>query len=470
MKLQLNTSLERSLKKRHLSLIALGSTIGVGLFLGSASAIKTAGPSVLLAYLISGLAVYFVMRALAEMAIHQPVAGSFTYYAHKYLGPLAGYVTGWNYYLYWLVMCIAEITAVAVYMQFWFPDSPHWMWALLSVAVMTIANLLVVKTYGEIEFWFALIKIVAISCLIIGGLSIILFGIGNQGMATGFSNLWIHDGFFAKGAIGLIFSFPIVLYSYAGLETLGLTAGEAEDPKTAIAKASRSVVWRILIFYIGALLVILSIYPWNGMNEQSSPFVTTFEQLGIKTAAGIINFVVITAALSSCNGGIFSTARTLYSLAHQGQAPRTFINTSSNGIPQKAVLISASIMLIGVFLNYLVPEQLFIWMTSLAAFGAIWTWLTILVAQLKFRAQLKINKQALDTFLMPLWPYTSYLTIGFFIFILCVMSRFENTRIALYVGPIWILFLTVTYFISKRFLVKPDLSDLMLSQTDKHKI
>ncbi|CAG9613091.1 putative transport protein YifK [Bacillus rhizoplanae] len=439
-------TLNRGLKQRHITLMSLGSAIGVGLFLGSASAIKLAGPSILFGYIIAGLAIFFIMRALGEMAIEQPVAGSFSKYAHDYLGPLAGYITGWNYWFLWVVTCMAEITAAGIYMEYWFPDIPRWIWALIALVLMSALNFLSVKVYGELEFWFALVKIVTIICMIVIGTGIILFGFGNGGVATGISNLWSHGGWFPNGFSGLLLSLQMVLFAYLGVELIGVTAGEAENPKKTLSKAIDNVFWRILIFYVGALFVMMAIYPWNEFGEKGSPFVLTFEQIGIAKAAGIINFVVLTAALSSCNGGLFSTGRMLFTLAQQKQAPEKFGHLNKNGIPSKGILATAFVLLIGVVLNYLVPAKVFTWLTSISTFGAIWTWGVILVAQLRFRKGLSQEAQNKLTYKLPLYPLSSYITLAFLVLVLGVMAYSTDTRIALIVGPIWIIALVAVYY------------------------
>ncbi|ENQ3079071.1 amino acid permease [Bacillus cereus] len=439
-------NLNRGLKQRHITLMSLGSAIGVGLFLGSASAIKLAGPSILFGYIIAGLAIFFIMRALGEMAIEQPVAGSFSKYAHDYLGPLAGYITGWNYWFLWVVTCMAEITAAGIYMEYWFPGTPRWVWALIALVLMSALNFLSVKVYGELEFWFALIKIVTIICMIIIGTGIILFGFGNGGVATGISNLWSHGGWFPNGFSGLLLSLQMVLFAYLGVELIGVTAGEAENPKKTLSKAIDNVFWRILIFYVGALFVMMAIYPWNEIGEKGSPFVLTFEQIGIAKAAGIINFVVLTAALSSCNGGLFSTGRMLFTLAQQKQAPEKFGQLNKNGIPSKGILATAFVLLIGVALNYIVPAKVFTWLTSISTFGAIWTWGVILVAQLRFRKGLSQEAQGKLAYKLPLYPLSSYVTLAFLVLVLGIMAYSADTRIALIVGPIWLIALVVVYY------------------------
>lgn len=440
-------TLNRGLKQRHITLMSLGSAIGVGLFLGSASAIKLAGPSILLAYMIAGLVIFFIMRALGEMAIEQPVAGSFSKYAHDYLGPLAGYITGWNYWFLWVVTCMAEITAAGIYMEFWFPDTPRWIWALLALILMSAFNFLSVKVFGELEFWFALIKIVTIICMIVVGLGIILFGFGNGGVATGISNLWSHGGWLPNGWSGLLLSLQMVLFAYLGVELIGVTAGEAQNPKKTLAKAIDNVFWRILIFYVGALFVMMAIYPWNEIGDKGSPFVLTFQQIGIAKAAGLINFVVLTAALSSCNGGLFSTGRMLFTLAQQKKAPAQFAHLNKNNIPSKGILATSFVLLIGVILNYLVPAKVFTWLTSISTFGAIWTWGIILVTQIRFRKGLSAQHVQGLSYKMPLYPLSSYLSLGFLVLVLGIMAYSEDTRIALIVGPIWLITLVVMYYI-----------------------
>jgi AAT family amino acid transporter len=274
----------------------------------------------------------------------------------------------------------------------------------------------------------------------------IVFGVGNHGVATGISNLWIHGGFFPNGGHGVLMALQMVMFAYLGVEMIGLTAGEATNPKKSIPDAINSVFWRILIFYVGALFVILSIYPWNELGTHGSPFVMTFERLGIKSAAGIINFVVLTAALSSCNGGIYSTGRMLYNLAEQGQAPRLFAVTSTGGVPRRAVQLSIIALLFGVLLNYLVPAKVFVWVTSIATFGAIWTWTVVLVTQVKFRRSLSETERERLTFRMPFYPYGSWFALAFLALVIGLMAYFPDTRVALIIGPLWLVLLTALFY------------------------
>jgi amino acid transporter, AAT family len=438
--------LHRGLEQRHITLMSLGAAIGVGLFLGSASAIKLAGPGILLAYIVGGIVMFFIMRALGEMAIQNPVAGSFSRYAREYMGPVFGYLTGWNYWFLWVITCMAEITAVGIYMEYWIPGVPRWIWALAALVLMSIINLIAVKAYGELEFWFALIKIVTIVAMIVVGLGMILFGFGNGGIAVGISNLWQHGGFFPFGIKGVLMSLQMVMFAYLGIEMIGVTAGEVQNPKKTLSKAIDTVFWRILIFYVGALFVIMSIYPWNELGQKGSPFVLTFDKIGIPSAAGIINFVVLTAALSSCNSGIFSTGRMLFNLSQQGEAPAVFGKLTKSGVPGPAIIASALALLVGVVLNYVVPEKVFTWVTSIATFGAIWTWAVILLSQLRYRKRLSQEEQRRLVYKMPWAPLSSYVSLAFLVAVVGLMAYFPDTRVALIVGPLWLALLVAFYY------------------------
>ena len=437
--------LQRGLENRHITLMSLGAAIGVGLFLGSASTIQTAGPGILTAYVLSGIVIFIIMRALGEMAIEKPVAGSFTRYAHDYIGPLAGFLTGWNYWFLWVATCMAEITAVGIYMGYWFPGVPQWVWALAGLLLMVMINILSVKAFGELEFWFALIKVVTILAMIAVGACLIA-GIGSGVKAAGISNLWEHGGFFPNGWNGVLLSVPMVVFAYLGIEMIGVTAGEVKNPERTLARAIDTVFWRILLFYVASLFVIMSLYPWEEIGTKGSPFVLTFEKIGIKSAAGILNFVVLTAALSSCNSGIFSSARMLYSLAQQGEAPQRLGKVTKSGAPGAAVLVTAAVLLIGVGLNYVVPAKVFTWVTSIATFGAVWTWGIILVSQLRYRKTLKLEAIQRIKYKVPIFPYTSYIALASLVLIIGLMLYNPDTRIACVVGPLWLILLAAIYY------------------------
>lgn len=440
-------NLKRHLRARHIRLMALGSTIGVGLFLGSATAIQLAGPSILLGYLIAGIIAFVVLRALGEMAVHNPVAGSFAHYANQYVGSLAGYLVGWGYWTYWIVVGIAEVTAVGIYMGIWFPDIPQWIWALSSLALMGCINFIAVKVFGEFEFWFALIKVVAIIAMIGMGGSVIFLGYTNGGIPLGISNLWVHGGFFPNGLSGFLLSLQMVVFAYVGIEMIGLSAGEAENPEKTIPMAIDSLAWRILIFYGGALFVIMAIFPWNEVGNQGSPFVAMFDRIGLREAAGIVNFVVITAALSSCNAGIFSGGRLLYGLALNGYAPKKMGILSKGGVPSRAVVATVLVPMFGVLLNYFVPEKAFQWVTAAVTLIGLLVWISILSTQLMFRKSLTEEQKQSLNYKSLWWPYASWIALAFIGLVIVLMGINPETRVALYIAPPILILLILFYYI-----------------------
>ncbi|WP_447871249.1 bifunctional threonine/serine APC transporter ThrP [Serratia fonticola] len=440
--------LHRGLEARHIELIALGGTIGVGLFMGSASTLKWAGPSVLLAYIIAGLFVFFIMRSMGEMLFLEPVAGSFAVYAHKYMNPFFGYLTAWGYWFMWLAVGISEITAIGVYVQFWFPEIPQWLPALIAVAMVALANLAAVRLYGELEFWFAMIKVTTIIVMILVGLGVIFFGFGNGGQPTGFANLTAHGGFFAGGWKGFLFALCIVVASYQGVELVGITAGEAKHPQVTLKRAINNILWRILIFYVGAIFVIVTIFPWNGIGTAGSPFVLTFAKIGIVAAAGIINFVVLTAALSGCNSGMYSGGRMLYALAKNRQLPAALTRLSASGVPVNCIAITIICLLVGSALNYVIPnpQQVFVYVYSASVLPGMMPWFVVLISQIYFR---RAHKEAMKThsFKSFMFPYINYLTIAFLICVLVGMGINPDTRISLVVGMIFLTAVSLCYFV-----------------------
>lgn len=438
--------LNRGLKARHIELIALGGTIGVGLFMGSASTIKWAGPSVLLAYALAGIVMFWVMRIMGEMLFLEPVTGSFATYAHKYVSPYAGYLTAWCYWFLWVTVGMAEVTAIGIYVAYWFPDIPQWIPALAGVAIVATANLAAVKYYGEFEFWFALIKVVAIVAMLIIGTGMIFFGLGNGGVPIGFANLYSHGGFFAGGLEGFLFALCLVTASYQGVELVGITAGEAEDPKNTLRKAIKNIIWRILIFYVGAIFVIVTIYPWNQIGAIGSPFVMTFAKVGIVAAAGIINFVVLTAAMSGCNSGIYSAGRMLYTLAENGQAPKFFGRVSASGVPQNSIMTTIACLLIGVIFNVIAPDsKLFLYIYSASILPGMIPWFVLAISQLKFRKRWA-NEMKDHPFKSPLFPISNYATIIFLSLVLIGMWFNADTRVSLIVGAVFCTVVTVGYY------------------------
>jgi len=437
--------LHRGLKDRHVQMIAIGGTIGVGLFLGSASAIQKAGPALALSYAIGGSIMFLIMRALGELLLYRPVSGSFSIYAEEFIGPWAGFMTGWSYWFMWVVTGMAQITAVGVYVHYFFPGIPQWVPALITLGILFSVNLTAVKLFGEIEFWFGLIKVVTIIATVIIGLTIILFRVGALGKSASFSNLWTRGGFLPFGALGVLLSLQMVMFAYQGLELIGVSAGETENPEQVLPHAINSVLCWMLALYIGALLIIMSLVAWNQLNPKTSPFVFVFEKIGIPAGAEIINIVVITAAASSCNSGIFSNGRMLYSLARAGYAPRAFSKVSNRNVPAAGITASATIMLIGVALNYIVPERAFVYVTSISLVGSLWTWAMIVIAHVGYRKALAVGEAPPVAYRMPGSPYTNWVVVGFLVMVAILLGLDEGTRVALYVAPGWFIILAISY-------------------------
>ncbi|WP_323122170.1 amino acid permease [Burkholderia alba] len=440
-------NLQRHLSARHIRFLALGSAIGTGLFYGSATAIQLAGPAVILAYILGGAAVYMVMRALGEMAVREPVPGSFGQYATDNLGPFAGFVTGWTYTLEMVIVAIADITAFGIYMGFWFPDVPQWIWVLAIVAIICGLNLCHVKVFGELEFWLSIVKVGAIVAMIGGGAAILIAGVKLGGNAApSVANLWSHGGFLPNGVGGLVASLSVVIFAYGGIEVIGMSAGEAKNPERVIPRAINAVPLRILLFYVLTMVVLMSIFPWTGVGSSGSPFVQIFSALGVQSAASILNLVVISAAISAINSDIFGAGRMMYGMAQQGHAPRALAATSRHGVPWVTVLVMAAALLAGVVLNYLMPKDVFLMVAAIATFATVWVWLMILLSQVAMRRRLSKAEAAALKFKVPFWPVAPALTILFMLFVIAMIGYFEDTRIALYVGVAWLALLALVFF------------------------
>lgn len=434
--------LARGLKNRHIQMIALGGAIGTGLFYGSAASIQLVGPGIIVSYIIGGFVMYLIMRMLGEMSTEEPVAGAFSHFAYKYWGEFAGFLAGWNYWFLYILVSMAELTVVGIYVAYWFPDFPAWLTSLIVLVTITAVNLINVRLYGEAEFWFAIIKVLAVIGMIVLGLVLIVFGLGGE--ATGVSNLWAHGGFLPNGMWGLLLSLVVVMFSFGGTELIGITAGEADDPKKSIPQAIRQVMWRILIFYIGALTVMMIIFPWNQVGMEGSPFVTIFSKLGIGSAAHILNFVVLTAAISVYNSGIYSNGRMLYSLAEQGNAPKFFTKLGANKVPYVAILFSSACTLVVVAINYLIPEGAFMQVMAVATTAATITWVMIVLVHMKFRKAHAADVGKL-TFPAPFYPIANYFCVAFMAVILVMMTQMPDMRLSVLVLPVWLIVLYVGF-------------------------
>ena len=440
--------LKRDLKNRHVQLIAIGGTIGTGLFLGSGKAIALAGPSIILAYLIVGIALFFVMRALGELLLSKGGYKSFTDFATEYIGPWAGYVTGWTYWFCWIMTAMADIIAVGMYTQYWF-DVPQWLPAIACLVVLLFLNLLTVKLFGELEFWFALVKIITIIALIVIGIFMLVIGFQTDTGTVVVSNLWSHGGLFPNGAFGFLMAFQMVVFAFVGMELVGVSAAETANPQKNIPSAINKIPVRILLFYVGALFVILTINPWNTLDAASSPFVQVFALVGIPIAAGLINFVVLTSAASAGNSGMFSTSRMLFSLGRNNQAAKSFAKLNRNAVPQNGLIVSAIVVSIGALLSYIMPEDAFGIVTTISAICFIWVWGIILVSHLIYKKRHpELHKTSL--FKAPLTPFINYVVLAFFVFLLMVMAVSEATRTALMLTPLWFIMLFVIYYVNYR--------------------
>ncbi|KQN58149.1 MULTISPECIES: aromatic amino acid transporter AroP [unclassified Erwinia] len=447
MEQQQGDTLHRGLKNRHIQLIALGGAVGTGLFLGSASVIKSAGPAVILGYAIAGFIAFLIMRQMGEMIVEEPVAGSFSHFAHKYWGPFAGFASGWNNWALYVLVAMAELTAVGKYIQFWYPEIPTWASAAVFFVLINAINLTNVKMFGEVEFWFAIIKVVAVVAMIAFG-GWLLFS-GNGGPQASVSNLWSHGGFMPNGWHGLVMMIAIIMFSFGGLEMIGLTAAEAENPQQSIPKAINQVLWRILIFYIGSLTVLLSLMPWMRISEDTSPFVLIFHELGDGLVANALNVVILTAALSVYNSCVYSNSRMLFGLAQQGNAPKALMKVDRRGVPVNAILISAAAAAIGVLINYLMPGEAFNLLMSLVVSTLIINWAMISLAHLRFRK--RANQQGLQPrFKALFYPFGNWLCLAFMAGVLVIMAMTPGMAISVWLIPVWIGVLAAGFAVKGR--------------------
>ncbi len=447
--------LKRSMTAGQMEMISLGGAIGVGLFMGASSTIKWTGPSVLLAYIFVGVILYIVMRALGEMLYVDPGTGSFADYASEHVHPIAGYLAEWANVFQYIVVGISEVVATTEYLRFWWKGTSDWAAGVIIILFLLVANLASAKAYATLEFWFAMIKVVTIILMILLGFAVILFGFGNGGHPVGFSNLWSHGGFFTGGLKGFFFSMAIIVGSYEGIELIGISAGEVSDPHKAIVKSVKSVLWRILIFYVGAIFVIVTIYPWNKLDSIGSPFVTTFAKVGITAAASVINFVVLTAALSGANSGIYSSSRMLYKLAHEGEAPKTFGHVSKRIVPSHAIIGITSGIFIGFMLNVLAQflnkslANIFVIVYSSSVLPGMVAWFVILLAELRFRRK---NPHLMENhpFKLPLYPYSNYFALIMLVVIVVFMFINPETQISVAVGAAVLIVAALVYVVKHR--------------------
>jgi L-asparagine transporter-like permease len=407
----------RGLSPRTIQMIAIGGAIGTGLFYGAGGAIEQAGPGLILAYLAAGLAIFVIMRALGELLTYRPISGSFAEYAHEFLGRFAGFVTGWSYWAVWVATCMAEITVAGKYVEYWFDIAP-WVTALVVLAVMFCANLISVRLFGEGEFWFSTIKVTAIVGMILLGIGVLLFGFGHAPDPT-VTNLWADGGVFPNGLGQSLLVLQIVLFAYVGVELVGVTAGEAREPRKTLRKAINTLPFRIGLFYVGALVVIMAVSSWRTFHAGKSPFVEVFEQIGIPGAAGIVNFVLLTAALSS--------------------------KLSANAVPYAGIIASAAAMVIGVVVNIISPDKAFAYITSVSTIGIIFVWGVILVCHLLYRAKVARGELPASDYRLPAAPYTTVLALAFLGLVVVLLLFTDSGRTAIVVGVVWAVLVSAGY-------------------------
>jgi aromatic amino acid transport protein AroP len=444
---QQHAGLKRGLKNRHIQLIALGGAIGTGLFLGSASVLQAAGPSMILGYAIGGLIAFMIMRQLGEMVAQEPVAGSFSHFAYKYWGDFAGFLSGWNYWVLYVLVGMAELTAVGTYVHFWWPGVPAWISALVCFVGINAINLASVKAYGETEFWFAIVKVVAVIGMILFGGYLLVSGHG--GPQASIANLWRNGGFFPHGFHGLFMMLAVIMFSFGGLELIGITAAEADEPRKSIPKAVNQVIYRIVIFYICSLAVLLSLYPWNQVANGGSPFVMIFSQIGAGLTANVLNVVVLTAALSVYNSGVYANSRMLYGLAEQGNAPRALLKVDRRGVPYMAIGLSALATFTCVVVNYLIPAEALGVLMALVVAALVLNWALISLTHLKSRKAMVREGRTL-VFKSFWFPVSNWICLAFMAMVLVILVMTPGLAISVWLVPVWLLVMWAGYAAKRR--------------------
>jgi D-serine/D-alanine/glycine transporter len=444
---QKSPHLHRSLSNRHIQLIAIGGAIGTGLFMGSGKTIALSGPSIIFVYLIIGAILFFVMRAMGELLLSNLEYKSFTDFATDTLGPWAGFFTGWTYWLCWIVTGTADVVAISAYATFWFPDISHWVPALLCILLFVSLNLVHVKLFGELEFWFSMIKIVAIVGLVITGIILVTIGFRSpSGSVASFTHLWDDGGMFPTGMNGFFAGFQIAIFAFVGIELVGTTAAETRDPEKTLPRAINAIPVRIILFYVCSLIVIMAVTPWRSVVPEKSPFVELFMLAGIPAAASVINFVVLTSAASSANSGVFSTSRMLFGLALKGDAPGSFGRLSSNSVPANGLLFSCLCLISAVVLIYLIPDimTVFTLVTTVSAILFMFVWSIILWSYLVYRRKWPA-RHAISIYKMPAGRLMCWVCLIFFAAVIGMLTLREDTRQALMVTPLWFVVLALAY-------------------------
>ncbi len=442
----------RGLSNRHIQLIAIGGAIGTGLFMGSGRTISLAGPAVVFVYVVIGFFLYFMMRAMGELLLSNLRYKTFADFAADLIGPWAGFFVGWSYWFCWIVTAIAELVAITGYVQFWWAAVPLWLPTVLVVVIVFLLNAVSVKNFGEMEFWFALIKIVAILALIVvGAIMALTHFTSPDGHTAQLANLWNDGGWFPHGAMGVVAGFQIAVFAFVGIELVGTTAAEARDPRTTLTRAINSVPVRILIFYVGSLLAILVVTPWRAINPEQSPFVAMFALAGLAGAASVVNFVVLTSAMSSSNSGVFSTSRMMFGLSAEGSAPGTFKGLNRVGVPVRALYLTAGILLLTIPVLYAGDSiiEAFTLITSVASLLFVFVWSMILISYIRYRMKFP-ERHAASEYKMPGGVVMCAVVLAFFAFVVWALSTDPQTATGLVAVAAWLVVLGIAWAFVRR--------------------
>ncbi|KWR70310.1 L-asparagine permease [Arthrobacter sp. W1] len=421
----------KGLSSRQMQMIAIGGAIGTGLFMGAGGRLEAAGPGIVISYAVCGFFAFLILRALGELVMHRPSTGSFVSYAREFYGEKAAFATGWLYWLNWVMTAIVDITAVALYMGFfgkyvgWISSVPQWLWALAALAVVLTMNLISVKAFGEMEFWFALIKVVALVAFLVVGCYFVIFGTPLDGHEVGFSLLADNGGLLPNGLLPVLVLMQGVVFSYASIELIGTAAGETANPEKVMPKAINTVIIRIAVFYVGSLVLLSLLLPYSAYSAGESPFVTFFGSIGVQGMDVVMNLVVLTAALSSLNAGLYSTGRIMRSMSLNGSAPKFAGRMNKAGVPYGGIVITAVVAVLGVVLNAVVPAKAFEIVLNFAAIGIIASWAMIVLCQMALVKSAKRGEQDRPSFRMPFAPVSGWVTLGFLALVL-VMMAFDN--------------------------------------------
>ncbi|WP_430297438.1 D-serine/D-alanine/glycine transporter [Sinomonas sp. B1-1] len=443
--------LSRGLSNRHIQLLAIGGAIGTGLFMGSGKTISVAGPSVIFVYMIIGFMLFFVMRAMGELLLSNLNYKSFSDFAGDLLGPWASFFTGWTYWFCWVVTGVADVVAIAGYANELWPGIPLWIPGIATILILLALNLPTVKAFGEVEFWFALIKIVAIVALIVTGLYMIFTGFSSSAGTASFTNLWQHGGFFPKEFMGFVAGFQIAVFAFVGIELVGTAAAETKNPERNLPRAINAIPVRVGLFYVGALVILMSVTPWMEFKAGHSPFIGMFSLAGLGAAATLVNLVVLTSAMSSANSGIYSTSRMVFGLAMEGDAPSVFGKLSSRKVPQNALFLSCVLLLSGVVLLYAGKSigEAFDMVTTVSAVCFMFVWSMILVSYLVFLKR-RPELHAASKYKMPGGRVMVWAVFAFFAFLVWALTTQPDTLTALLVTPVWFIVLGIAWQFVKK--------------------